>query len=343
MIEGPGFRIPFNVIDSGSAIVRAWLPDVSLTERQKEKLTAVLNEAAFNVSDRGWFMFETKVPGRAIEGFDKDPEDFLLWVPEAFDAAGYSPENPDEFYLSFFQKTGTMVIDSPEGVRSILYWLCAHMLDWMGNKGKPIDLYFCKLHPMPYRINWKNILIYWDKKAPPIMIPGYPRPLKLCRYFPHMYQRMGEEFLKGELVGLDKDTGTAQWTLDVEHLPSWFEHIKKVESERKKRRGVHYMDGVLNNMKRRFIDAMKLYGQFLYGCSAKCVHFTFGWREKRLVLVAEKGAQVVHNSHGTNRLLDPKPLEAVQEDRPDGLPEATTDMLELSNLQPETLDLRNTK
>lgn len=72
----------------------------------------------------------------------------------------------DEFLAGMFLRG----IGRSEG--ELEYWLnqfCNHMIWWLINKETPVDLYFCKLHPSPYRLNWHRTKSARDRMASPIL------------------------------------------------------------------------------------------------------------------------------------------------------------------------------
>ena len=341
VIEGPGYRIPYNV-GPEDLVACCSVPEINLTKRQRKLLGETIEKEAFNINEEGWWLHINKLPGKQINMPDIDPEDLLIWNPVVEEHDGYEAENPDEFYVSFYLKTGNMVIEGPESIKMLFSWFASHMLNWLGNRHKPIDLWFIKLHPMPYRANWRQILLYWDRKLPPITVPGLPRPLKLCRYLPHMYHRMEDQFIQPEMLAINKEDGTIEWRVEVEEQGPWTDHIRTVELERRKIRGKEYMNGVLEHLKRRFIDAMKLYAKFLYGCKSAAPTFTLGSVEGRVVVLQEHKRRTQQSARSCP-LPDPLPAGEVQDDGPGDVPGTNGKVLGLPHFQPQENDVRNPK
>lgn len=90
----------------------------------------------------------------------RDPELCFSWGPTPIrEPKEHKPdpnrkdleETIEELYLAGMGKTK----------QEVHYWyngICKYLMHRLTNLQKPVDLYFIKLHPTPYRANWKQIL-----------------------------------------------------------------------------------------------------------------------------------------------------------------------------------------
>lgn len=154
-----------------------------------------------------------------------DPEVYFSW--ERLKAAQQPQNQPQrneerEAFLDALYQQG--VGQSRDDVEFWWHQFCSHALDWLINKDKPIDMYFIRLIPAPFRLAWK------DRVRKESIKKGWHGP----RAKEHDLRKVPSvlEFMSSPtLLGLSAD-GTIDRFIEVEHLPTWWRIVKRVERTR---------------------------------------------------------------------------------------------------------------
>jgi len=316
VIESIGYRLPFHVETIENGVFLVFWCNVHYTQHQKEELTNVIGTIAFKPADSGFYVLADKLRKVAHPWTDQsaDPAAVLHW--KTFTDKECSIDNPEEFYADFAKWSGIAGLQNPATVKIVFFWFCIHMLDSLVNKQRPVDLHFCTLHPFPYRPDWKQQLVNWDYRMPPSRLTMLGRTLKFCRYIPHIYRRMGKCFFDGLVFSCDSALQIVEWTIDVQMKAPWFDHVRKVELKRRQARGNEYWRGVIDSVKRRLVDAMRLYADWLGHLKKGQVEIPLVWTEECCDVVSN-AKPVLRSAEPADRFcseVDPSLI-------PDGPPE----------------------
>lgn len=164
----------------------------------------------------------------------KAEESFSWERPRMSQLTQYRPEKRqerDEFLDDVYQRGLGRSRDEVE------YWFnqfCNAMFDWLINREKPVDLYFARIHPMPFRTNWKIKARQWIKK----------------------YGMTGLVD-DGKLFALDGDVCLRY--LEIELLKPWRRSTLKVEQQRLKVLGrLGYAKAILESGRRQADAATRI-------------------------------------------------------------------------------------
>ena len=217
------WRIPFYVTWNEKAPEGALFSAVPLLKIQQAAADRVMRENGRRVKGM-WMMTRAdlrKVGELAKDG--TDPETLLVWErPRTAKQPRYRStkfRERDDF-LDALYLLG--VGQSQEEVAHWWYLFCNHALDWVINKERPVDMFFAKITPLPFRVNWQE-------KA------NKTRLEMLCKR--HVFTHgnyLDDWFKRGSPLGLNAD-GTIHRYLQVELMPFWWKTIKQVERTRLKR------------------------------------------------------------------------------------------------------------
>lgn len=288
LVESDLYALPVLVSNEGDGVCAVRLAEINYLESQSKLLRGLLAGKAFNKNKTFFFIRECDLKGiaRQIPVSDlEDDEKLVRWQPHADEENLYAPDNPDAFYAAFALRCGTLGIKGPDQAKVLFHWMNLHMLDWLLNKQKPVDLYFCKLHPFPFRRDWKNVIFERDALLPTLVV-NQTTSTKLTAFVPYIFRRLGEFFFSSKILGLNPQGGI-HWTLDVELGKPWFEHVDKVEAKRVEVRGIGYWLGVMESLKRRCLDAMKVYAQWLREVRQASPEIPLHWDERTCAFVAQ--------------------------------------------------------
>lgn len=263
VIEDTNYRLPVYCVNDGQDVFACEPAPVNFLQKQLVLLCSRLESKMLSRNGGTFYLNKSallSIARKVCLVGQQDPEDILMWTAKGGNGK-YETDNEDEFYTSFINRCAVPGIRTPQQVKLLFFWFNLHTMHWLLNKQRPVDLYFAKLHPFPFRSDWKNVIFKKDASLPPLFVRG--RKIKFARFIPDMFRRLGEYFFCDEILGVNDQAEGITWTLDVELQEPWEEHARKLEAVRIEARQGKYWHGVMENMKRRSIDAMRLYAKWL--------------------------------------------------------------------------------
>lgn len=251
------WTIPFYVAydSNGLAVMESAM---SLTLRQREAVAERLSLIGER-KDGFWHVKRTDLEQAGTITAGGDPELYFSWsLPRPQD----EKPDPDKDQRSEFLDALFMAGVGKSRGELEYYWnqFCRHMLDWLLNKQKPVDLYFLKLHPTPYRANWKQIL---------------------CGRYPKLWRTVGqksgamrdlildqsgfrEHLLCLDLLAWNMRDGICYRHVEVEHCKGWWSNVRNTERARMINAGVFgYAKNVTDCLKRNLAASLRIYGAYL--------------------------------------------------------------------------------
>lgn len=228
-----------------------------------------------------------------------DPEMVVEWRPwprvvryanKGGPASSMDNVNNRAEFIHEFCKTGWIM----DPLQAEITWnaFARHCLHWLLVESRPVDLGFIRLHALPYRPNWKEIVMGWSFNQPEVPI---------------------EEWLKrGELGMWNRIPKRWYWSLDIEYLENWWDESLRIEQARlNERRNPH-----------RFGQLEKYYGAFCRFVHQKTVYakrvynsFVSAIARPYVVVNEERNARgVVTRKRGAIRPPDPPDLVPIAYD-----------------------------
>lgn len=213
--------------------------------------------------DRGLWLIKRmdleKIADRVPDG--SDPQVLFSWErPRLAQDPEHQPEkrvDRDEFLDALYQKgVGT-------SRNEVEFWwnqFCLHSLDWLINKEKPVDMYFLRLHNCPYRQNWKQIILNRFPKFGWVLSHTTDDDRR------HAADKRGltEELLCLDLLAMDKKHGICYRHVEVEHKPSWWKNVSRVERARLRLlQSSAYAGQFMQSVRRRLGISLRIYTQWL--------------------------------------------------------------------------------
>jgi hypothetical protein len=211
------WRLPIEVGLDEARIATVRLPKMPWLKAQRTAVNTVLDRLAFSKGeDACWFVIG-EVLDQHCDGTDKtDPEECVAWSPNVYG------EYPVDNMPSGVQWVVEQLVVAGLARTSAAAWLlyqavCRFWMQQLVNRDEAIDLLFCKLHPMPYRVNWKTVLLY--------------RKSNLQR----IRQKLERELTADDLLAYNEETKTIRWNLEV--VPSrWWIYCTNARERLRKRK-----------------------------------------------------------------------------------------------------------
>jgi hypothetical protein len=210
-------------------MIRPAIP--TLLRKQASALESLLN---FYCKRRGnvWYVRRRKLNTFARPTPDGDPEQYVSWSIERKLKDTGTAETPmmrdflDEFYLS-----GSFAYSRDE-LRIHWMMMCKFTVHYLINHELPVDCLWFVLHPSPYRSDWIKEI---RKQLSHIQRPVRLGRIRLKRLFEttHIRRRM----LHGPMLAFDPQRKHIYRRIELEHTPSWWKMIRRVEAARLEKLG----------------------------------------------------------------------------------------------------------
>lgn len=269
------WTIPFVVVWPRDKDYAHLTAAVSLMAKHRAAVDQVLKLAGEKLED-GWGIERDKLEaiGRKTEG--GDPDLYFSWsLPRQSDLPHNHPErrqDRDEFIDALF---AAGVGASRDELHYFWNQFCKHAQDWLIRKEKPVDMYFIKLHPTPYRANWKEILC---SRFPKIWrAAGTKRDAK--REWLLIESGFMDELLSLDLLAMNTKDEFCYRRVEVEYCPQWWKSVKLVECARIAKKNVYgYASSVMDSVKRALPSMLRVYGNYLAQIARPCVAHREGER-----------------------------------------------------------------
>lgn len=270
-ISGGWWRLPFWVEkDNDSA---AMVPAVPMLGRWVEVVDGFLESRG--VKEKGRWLISVHELSNIGSPSNKEPEALVVWNPEderrkqakvpTFEVR--ISEAADAFLTDFVQKSGMI---QPQELRLLWRALEKHALDWMINRERPLDLGFVVLHPIPYRANWKQIVLGWFPKFG----LGWRRLSKAKRRLFLYESGIAESLLNPDLFSFNQKEDLIYWHIDVQYKKPWWKNVLAHERKKRRLKGPSgYAKNVFDSCKRLLDRNLALFTDFhsqMARPSAKC-------------------------------------------------------------------------
>lgn len=245
------WQIPVYVTWNEDGPEGAVFPSVPLLRIQQKAFDELMVSRARKVNGL-WMIIRSelrRVAKPAKSG--SDPETLLAWERTRMDQnPSNQPEKREErdAFINALYLNGAG--KSRDDVAHWWFLFCDHALDWLINKERPIDMFFLRLTPLPFRPNW---------------IERTEKQRHNCRGNKNFLtpERFGAWMNDGKLLGVNSD-GTISRHVALEHLPLWWKTIKRVESTRiQSLNPARYAAAVIDSVLHAIPAATRIYRNWL--------------------------------------------------------------------------------
>ena len=305
-----------------------------LLDKQKAALTELLKPLSRPFNGM-WIISRSALKRIARQTPGGDPECYFSWhLPRESDQPQHKPETRierDEFLDSLFQ-SGATGLDRAT-LEFVWRQFCLHMGNWLINREKSIDFYFFTVHPMPYRSNWKDLMM----KEFTRLFAAHAISEKTAKI------DVREMLLNPELLAMNENYGICYRRLEVEHKKTWWQSVIRSEKYKIKKLGPHEYASDFTGFCIRCIDRSKrLFFSFLSENNRPAPVDVPGDVAGTFRLVSPRQTGQMRNT-----LLGYHPSVAAIADRVEetspakALPATNGSVPEVSTVQPETQDVRD--
>lgn len=216
----------------------------------------------YNLSteSRSWIVDDDRLRRIAKKAPGCMPRDYMNWTSdkpgkEMDGKELIEDEQKDDEFLGFICKRYS--IDRP---LARFFWRAIKdgMLHWFKNSQKPIDLEILSIHPVPYRANWKEIMLSKHRDSPHLFRKKRPLWRGLLVETGFM-----EDLGSTDLMAMNKNK-TFSWSLEVKMGKLLMDELADGEkmrlSAKRPARYAKYYEGCI---RRRLKDIVEIYAAWL--------------------------------------------------------------------------------
>lgn len=333
------WTIPFYVVydADGMALMESAM---ILSARQREAVAERLSLTA-SIKGQFWCMKPTDLEQAATIAAGGDPELYFSWSLPRPEEEKHTPDRDDrsEFLDALFMAG----VGKTRGELEYYFnQICRHALDWLLNKQKPVDLYFVKLHPTPYRANWKQILCSrYPKLWRAVGTKTGPR-----RELMLLQSGFTDDLLCLDLLAYNVKDDYCYRRVEVEHCKTWWSNVKNTERARMAGRGVYdYAKNVTDCVKKGMEASLRIYGAYLAQIARPSVAHVEGdaYGEYRFIANVPRGHTRPYPPRviAQDGVFPSKLPDFIPAGRPPDADETQPGVLHLPAVQPQADDVRN--
>lgn len=155
------WTLPLHVTPGDNGMMLA-LPALPLLPKQTKAVEYVLDKIAFSHLEEGWYVELRMLVQYAQPSPGVDPEDCVRWLPPRFKEETRLEFRDMEGFFESIASAGWF--KSPKAAELIFAVFCRHMMHWLTYRKRKVDLGFCRLVPLPFRANWKELILSWQMR-----------------------------------------------------------------------------------------------------------------------------------------------------------------------------------
>lgn len=212
------------------------------------------------------------------------PEAEYSWErPKAYQRPEFKPED--------FRDENDFIDDlHQQGVgksrEEVAYWwrqFCDQSLRWLAVKEKTVDMGFIKLHPCPFRENWKTILYMRFPKF------GAATSMMKDPELTYLMNASGltDQMMSGDMLAIKNKL--VYRSVDVELSKTWYKTVKRVETARyKSLTNWGYAQNIADGVKRQLKRLFKSYRAWLAHIALPTARVEYGQLEGLYQLVPNR-------------------------------------------------------
>lgn len=192
-----------------------------------------------------------------------DPEALFSWEkPRLSSKAIHKPQKRVErdSFLGDFYLANRMPGAPIEVIEFWFRQFCDHMLFYLLNRQRPVDLYFATLHCSGYRANWKEVILGRYPWIGQLLTRGSGETRKQHA----ILSGVQAELMSLDLLAIDGAKGFMHKRIEVEHKHSWWRNMMKVERDRLRELGsAKYARKFLDTLRGGLDRALSIYAGWL--------------------------------------------------------------------------------
>jgi hypothetical protein len=261
-LSGSHWTLPI-FVEVQDETARVTVPDIPLLRSQRAVLESALSQLATGGTEAERVIPMLVLRENAQKSSHPDAESVVVWnrLPSAT-VNMPNEEGVDEFVADWLNATGFNL--SKASGTTIFVSLCTHMVHWLVNRRKPVNLMFAVLNPFQYRRNWKEILLgmAWTRAQEGTL---ENRDIYISSHPPSP-----ADFVQSELLSYEKEV--CNWTIECTPTDWFHRHSNQVEFKRRQRLGARpYLVSVCRTVMAHYERAASVYKTFVDEQNAKIV------------------------------------------------------------------------
>lgn len=164
-LVGQTWRFPVaSEASSGTDILKVNLSPIPTLAKQRLAVESFLTARSVNQNEQGWFLLRNTLAECALISDGKDPEDCVSWTPPL---EGEKEEDQFQGMDGFFERLSSAGWGTVPALKTFYYKFSLAMLEQLVVRKEPVDLIWAKIHHLPFRVNWKQVLMEMDMERAP--------------------------------------------------------------------------------------------------------------------------------------------------------------------------------
>lgn len=210
-----------------------------------------------------WYVSKDILVKFATKANGCDPDQYLKWdkeTPNPKESVGIEevegPSKVEEKFINFMFKRSAI---DPKLGRYFWAALKDSMQHWLIQVQRPIDFELFEVQPIPYRANWKEIMLAKHPGCAAI----FRKPKETWKD-----QLIASGFMQdlgsSDLVAIDSHSKSIAWTLEIQPKPIWTKSMEDAEYQRMvaKKPG-NYLRYYESCIRKRLDDTLETFGAWI--------------------------------------------------------------------------------
>lgn len=270
----PVFADPYESAGETKRCLFLVSPAIAILKPQYEALLSVIKiHTLSEAHSNAWWMDQSIFRSVACKAQGITPKYYYQWKGKIVEPNPSIPQQADvtdeitgdaEKFLKFIHHS-TAIFSM---IQLRLFWRAFYQygLEWLINKQEPIDLGFCRIQPLPFRHNWKEVMLSKYPKDSPL----FNKPDPDC-YEGIRVSGFELDLYSTDLVALDPRHHFVYWKLELVQQKPWHEATKAAEKIRRDAKGpVAYARYYIRQVKARLPAIVGAYRTFIKEVSRPC-------------------------------------------------------------------------
>lgn len=264
VVSGPEWTLPIfcdpYTADGRNTTHWAVSPALEMLVAPFTELSTRFSPVNLGEDSRMWVVGDADLRKIAQKASGCVPRDYMNWTSDKPGVETKTIEietdsDKDAEFLKFV--CSRYSIDLPLG-RFVWRAIKEGMLHWFKNSQKPIDMEILVLHPIPFRANWKEIMLSKHSDTPTIFRKQKERQrsaLVSCGFI--------EDLGSTDLLAVNKNK-TFSWTIEVEMKKLLMDELEDGERTRiETKKPARYAKYYESSIRRRLNDIIEIYAAWL--------------------------------------------------------------------------------
>lgn len=289
----PIYADPFS---SDARTVTHWCikPTRQLLSAPFEELSRRFAPHNMSTAKTHWYVDKDVLSKYATKATGCDPDQYMSWNNETQntkESVGIEevqgPSKVEEKFMNFMFKRSAI---DPKLGRYFWAALKEAMQHWLIQVQRPIDFELFEIQPVPYRANWKEIML----AKHPACASIFRKPKETWR--DHLVASgFMQDLGSSDLVAIDSHDKSIAWTLEIQPKPLWTKSMEDAELQRMAaKKPANYLRYYESCIRKRLDDTLETFGSWIREIRRPVA---------KLCESPVTGAQVLQPIHKYNRVL----------------------------------------